>query len=94
MCWQLDAPAPTHNSIGEPCAGIRHAPQHASVFQSGDLKTEIERCRFEIAGVEDALLSGHPDIHGLCLALTDWSAELRILQAQQSHHDSQQRRDQ
>ena len=26
------------------------------------------------------MLSGHPDLQGLCLALSDWSAELRILQ--------------
>ena len=25
------------------------------------------------------LRSGHPDVEGLCLALADWSAELRIL---------------
>lgn len=91
MCWQLDAPAPTHDSTGQPCAD-RHAPQHASVFDSGDLTTEIERCKCEIATVEEALLSGHPDVSGLCLALTDWSAELRILQAQQSQHAA--RRDQ
>ncbi len=24
-------------------------------------------------------MSGHPDIAGLCLALSDWSAELRLL---------------
>jgi hypothetical protein len=29
---------------------------------------------------ERELLSGNPDIAGLCLALVDWSAELRILQ--------------
>jgi len=91
MCWQLDAPAPADNSTGEPCAGIRHAPQHASVFHSTDFKTEIERCKFEIAAVEDALLAGHPDVPGLCLALTDWSAELCILRAQQAHHDSHRR---
>jgi hypothetical protein len=27
------------------------------------------------------LLAGHPDVEGLCLALSDWSAELRILKA-------------
>jgi len=41
---------------------------------------KIERCRREIAAVEAELLAGNPDIQGLCLALSDWSAELRILQ--------------
>jgi hypothetical protein len=31
----------------------------------------------------DQLRAGHPDIHGLCLALADWSAELRILEGEQ-----------
>jgi hypothetical protein len=40
----------------------------------------MERCRREIAAIEAELLAGHPDIAGLCLAMSDWSAELRILQ--------------
>jgi hypothetical protein len=40
----------------------------------------IEQCQHEIAAVEEQLRAGHPEIHGLCLALADWSAELRILQ--------------
>jgi hypothetical protein len=43
---------------------------------------EIERCRREIASVEAELLAGNPDVQGLCLALSDWSAELRILERQ------------
>jgi len=39
----------------------------------------MDRYRREIAGAEAALLAGHPDVSGLCLALSDWSAELRIL---------------
>jgi hypothetical protein len=42
----------------------------------------MERCRREIAAIEDQLRAGHPDVHGLCLALADWSAELRILEAE------------
>jgi len=42
----------------------------------------MERCRREIALIEEQLLAGHPDVHGLCLALADWSAELRILVAE------------
>ena len=34
----------------------------------------------EIAAIEALLLAGHPDVEGLCLALSDWSAELRILE--------------
>jgi hypothetical protein len=43
---------------------------------------EVERCRREIAEVEELLRSGHPDVAGLCLALSDWSVELRILEAE------------
>jgi len=42
--------------------------------------SEIERCEREIAGIEAALRGGHRDVPGLCLALSDWSAELRILE--------------
>jgi hypothetical protein len=41
---------------------------------------EVERCRREIAEAERQLKSGHPDVVGLCMALADWSAELRILE--------------
>jgi hypothetical protein len=41
------------------------------------------RCRREIAAIEDQLRAGHPDVQGLCQALADWSAELRILEAEQ-----------
>jgi hypothetical protein len=43
----------------------------------------LERCLQEIAMVEKQLRAGHPDVHGLCLALADWSTELRILETQQ-----------
>ena len=45
-----------------------------------DLQREMARCRAEIAAVEALLRGGHPDVAGLCLALSDWSAELRILE--------------
>ena len=48
---------------------------------------EIARCEREIAAVEEALCSGHEDVAGLCLALSDWSAELRILQNEQRRQD-------
>ena len=37
-------------------------------------------CSSEIAATEALLLAGHPDVEGLCMALVDWSAELRILE--------------
>jgi hypothetical protein len=40
---------------------------------------EVERCRREIAEAERQIKSGHPDVAGLCLALSDWSAELRMI---------------
>ncbi len=47
-----------------------------------DLQREIDRCRAEIREAERLLRSGHPDVAGLCMALSDWAAELRILEAQ------------
>jgi len=46
------------------------------------LQRDIDRCRQEIAAAETALRAGHPDVQGLCLALADWSMELRILEGQ------------
>ena len=43
--------------------------------------TDIERYRREIAAIEEELLAGNPDVEGLCMALRDWFAELRILEA-------------
>jgi hypothetical protein len=34
----------------------------------------------EIAAIEVQIRAGHPDLPGLCLALSDWSAELRLLE--------------
>ena len=43
----------------------------------------MERCRREIAAIEAEIRAGNPDIQGLCHALSDWSAELRILESEQ-----------
>lgn len=43
----------------------------------------MDRCRREIAAIEAEILKGNPDVEGLCLALSDWWAELRILEAEQ-----------
>ena len=42
---------------------------------------EIARCRREIEAMRAELLAGNPDVEGLCLALADWSEELRLLEA-------------
>ena len=54
----------------------------------------MERCRREIKAIEAEILAGNPDLQGLCLALTDWSAELRILQDEERRQAETQRRDQ
>jgi len=43
----------------------------------------MPRCRQEIAAIEAQIRAGHPDLQGLCLALADWGAELRLLQVSQ-----------
>lgn len=53
-------------------------------MSDGEYQREIERCRREIAEIERLLRSGHPDVEGLCLALADWWAELRLLEAERS----------
>ena len=54
----------------------------------------MERCRREIAAIEAEILAGNPDLQGLCLALSDWSEELRILQNEERRQAKTQRRDQ
>jgi hypothetical protein len=48
--------------------------------QRAQKSSEIERCRCEITAIEAQIRGGHPDLEGLCLALADWSGELRLLQ--------------
>jgi hypothetical protein len=43
----------------------------------------MERCRREIAEIESLIVGGHSDMAGLCLALSDWNAELRLLEKEQ-----------
>jgi hypothetical protein len=52
-------------------------------MSEGPSQREIDRCHAEIAEVKRLLRSGHPDVEGLCLALMDWSAELRMLEQEQ-----------
>ena len=51
-------------------------------------RREVDRCRAEIASAERLLRSGHPDVAGLCLALSDWSAELKILEGRSWKNES------
>jgi hypothetical protein len=50
----------------------------------------MERCRREIAAIEAEIRAGNPDLPGLCLALSDWWAELRILQNEAGRHEDSQ----
>jgi hypothetical protein len=47
---------------------------------SAKLEASIERCRREIAEIESLLLAGHRDVQGLCMAPSDWSAELMLIE--------------
>jgi hypothetical protein len=58
-------------------------PSPTSALSASQLQREIDRCRREVAEVERLLRTGHPDVHGLCLGLKDWSVELRILEREQ-----------
>jgi len=44
---------------------------------------QVERCKTEIAAIEAEILAGNPDLPCLCLALSDWHAEWRLLEAEQ-----------
>ena len=52
----------------------------------------MERCRREIAAIEAEIRDGNPDLPGLCLALSDWSAELKILQNEKRRRAEARRR--
>jgi hypothetical protein len=56
------------------------------------MQSEIDRCLKEISEIEALILSGHPDLECLCLALADWSQELRILQNEKRRQAEPQRR--
>ena len=46
------------------------------------LQREIDRCHAQIAEFQKLLRAGDPAVGGLCLALQDWSTELRIIEGQ------------
>jgi hypothetical protein len=49
-------------------------------MSDSEYRREVERCWREIAAIRAELFAGNPDVEGLCLALADWNAELRILE--------------
>ena len=53
----------------------------------------MERCIREIAAIEAEILAGNPDLPGLCLALSDWCAELRILKDEERRQAETRRRE-
>jgi hypothetical protein len=62
----------------------RTAPLTTSLRSESQLSLEIERCEREIAAAENALRGNHRDVSGLCLAISDWSVERRILEQETS----------
>ena len=52
----------------------------------------MERCIREIAAIEAEIRACNPDLPGLCLALSDWSTELRILQDEKRRQAQTRRR--
>ena len=51
-----------------------------SALSDNRLQRDIDYCRRQILEIERELRAGNPDVQGLCLALADWSAELRIIE--------------
>jgi hypothetical protein len=45
--------------------------------------TPAEQCLAEIREIEFRIRRGDRDLEGLCLALSDWSHELRLVLAEQ-----------
>jgi hypothetical protein len=60
--------------------------------QNASRQREMDRCRAEVAEATRLLRAGHPDVEGLCLMLSDWSAELRLLEEEQRRQSGDWRR--
>ena len=60
--------------------------------ESASRQPEMARCRAEIAEAKRLLRAGHPDVEGLCLMLSDWSTELRVLEEEQRRQSEDWRR--
>ena len=46
--------------------------------------SEARRCLQEIAAIEAEILAGNLHLPGLCLALSDWHAELKLVEYEES----------
>jgi hypothetical protein len=47
--------------------------------QTSASDADVRRCHRELSAIEALIRSGHPDLEVLCLALSDWWAELRLI---------------
>ena len=43
----------------------------------------LERCDRELAKARAALLAGDPCVEGLCLAISDWAEERRVIEREE-----------
>lgn len=43
-------------------------------------REELARCDRELADARAALLAGDPCVEGLCLAISDWAEERRVIE--------------
>ena len=71
-------PATAANSVGGFIVTVFRSS--TSALKPVEVTAAAERCRREIVGIEVLIVAGHPDVQGLCQALADWSAELRIIE--------------
>ena len=60
--------------------------------QNASRQREVDRCHAEIAEAKRLLRAGDPDVDGLCLMLSDWAAELRLLEEEQRRQSEDWRR--
>jgi hypothetical protein len=57
-------------------------------IDQAQVTASAEQCLQEIAAIEAQIRAGHPDLEGLCLALADWSGELRLLKNEDAQRNS------
>jgi hypothetical protein len=58
---------------------LKPTVEHSMKSDPSDSRSQREQCFREIAECERLLRMGHSDLAGLCLALADWSKELRLI---------------
>ena len=51
----------------------------AAAIEAGSESLVIPERLWRAAAIEAQIRAGYPDLEGLCLALADWSGELRML---------------